>query len=81
MLAQDLGDAHVGDLKAELEGFALDPTISPARVLAGEAEDQAPELQVRRATAPRWAPAIGGPFASEEVALPSEQGLRAGEQG
>ena len=33
MLAQDLGDTHVGDLKAEHEGFALDPTISPARVL------------------------------------------------
>jgi hypothetical protein len=81
MLAQDLGDAHVGDLKTELEGFALDPTISPAGVLADEAEDQAPELQVTRAAAPMWAPAIGGPFASGEVAMPSEQGLRAGEQG
>ena len=81
MLMQDLGDAHVGDLKAELEDFALDPTISPVGVLAGEAEDQAPEHQLTRAAAPRWAPAIGGPFASNEVAMPSDQGLRAGEQG
>ena len=81
MLAQDLGHAQVGDLKAEHEGFALDPTISPVGVLAGEAEDQGPELQVRRAVAPRWTPAVGGPFASDEVAMPSEQGLRAGEQG
>jgi hypothetical protein len=80
MLAQDLGDAHVGDLKAELDGFALDPTISPAAVLAGEAEDQAAELQGRRAAAPRRASAIGGPFASDEVAMPSEQGFRLGEQ-
>src|SRR5262245_20177974 len=38
----------------QLERFALDPTISPERGLSGEAEDQAPELQVRRAAAPRW---------------------------
>ena len=81
MLAQDLGDAHVGDLKAELEGFALDPTISKARVLAGEAEDQAPELQVRRATAPRWAPGDRRPICVGGGRAASEQGLRAGEQG
>ena len=36
MLAQDLGDAHVGDLEAELEGFDLDPTISPVGLVSSE---------------------------------------------
>jgi hypothetical protein len=36
MLAQDLGDAYVGDLETELEGFALDPTISPVGLVSSE---------------------------------------------
>ena len=48
MLAEDLGDAHVGDAEAELERLTLNPSVAPARVLAGKSEDQLPKLGINR---------------------------------
>jgi hypothetical protein len=78
--AQDLGDAHVGDPKAGLESLALDPPVAPTGILARQAEDQVAELRVAKLAGPMRSAAIGSPFAADEVAVPTQKGLRAGQQ-
>ncbi len=47
---------HVGELEAELQDLALDPTVAPARILRGQAEDQVAEVRVARGARPGWTP-------------------------
>jgi hypothetical protein len=48
VLAQDLGDAGVGDAKAELESLALNAPVAPTGILAGQAKDEVAELRIAR---------------------------------
>jgi hypothetical protein len=78
--AEDLADGEVRAAMAEAEEFALDAAVAPARVFAGEAEDELVEFGRSRAL-PTRAPAVGGPLATDEVTVPPEQGLGAGQEG
>lgn len=78
--AKDLGDSHVGDPEAELEELALDPPVTPARVLPGKSEVELPKLRI--ASLQTWWPAaVSGPLSADELAMPAKQGLGAGEEG
>lgn len=70
--AQDLGHAHMRDLKAEPEFLALNAAVAPARVLSGQLKDQLPPPRVAvRAWA--WRASVeGGPFATDQIAMPAE---------
>jgi hypothetical protein len=52
---EDTADGLVGGAKAELEQFALDPPITPARVLAGEVQDERSALSDQTWTSARGA--------------------------
>jgi hypothetical protein len=58
---------------AEVEQLALDPLISPARVLPGHAHDQGGEGVVDR-----WAsgPVGVGPSSADEAAVPAQDRVR-----
>jgi hypothetical protein len=65
---------------AEAEEFALDATVAPARVLAGEAEDELVELGGSGAMS-RWAAAVSRPLAADEIAVPAEECFGARQKG
>ena len=81
MAAEDLGDAHVGNLKPEFESFALNPSVPPTGVLGSESEDQLSKLGIARVAATGWTEPVGGPLAADELAVPAEQCLRTWQQG
>src|SRR5450756_2112518 len=66
--------------EAELAELALDPHAAPARVLAGEAEDERTELGIDRRPAKAARPAVG-PLPAYELAVPAEEGCRGDEEG
>src|SRR5664280_2051491 len=66
--------------EAELAELALDPHAAPARVLAGEAEDEGTELGIDRRPAKAARPAVG-PLPAYELAVPAEEGCRGDEKG
>src|SRR5665647_3555005 len=68
------------DSDAELAELALDPHAAPARVLAGEAEDEGTELGIDRRPAKAARPAVG-PLPAYELAVPAEEGCRGDEEG
>lgn len=66
---QDRSHGRFTDLQAEADQFAVHPPISPPRVLAGQTEDQVPDLFVCSETAR----AAGvGPRAFDQTAMPSQ---------
>src|SRR5664279_3254028 len=54
--------------------------LAPARVLAGEAEDEGTELGIDRRPAKAARPAVG-PLPAYELAVPAEEGCRGDEEG
>ena len=79
-LAQDLPDGGRGDLHPEHQQFAVHPAISPAGILADQAEHQ----DADRAHGPRQAgmpgPGPAGVSAPHRIAVPAEYGIRAHQQ-
>src|SRR5579859_4647860 len=71
----------MGAAVAELEHLALDPAVAPARILAGESEDEILDLRVEAAPASRRSTMEGGPLAANQFAMPSEERLGTGEEG
>jgi hypothetical protein len=77
--AQDAPNGRCRDLLPELAQFALDAAIAPARVLACQTQDQLLALAGQRrptVAAARAAPE-GSPFATDQLPMPAEDGLRA----
>src|SRR5664279_395768 len=66
--------------EAELAKLALDPHAAPARVLAGEAEDECAELGIDRRPA-RATRSAEGPLPAYELAMPTEERCRGHEEG
>ena len=80
LATEDLADGEVRAAVAEAKEFALDAAVAPARVLAGEAKDELVEFGRNLALSARTS-AVSRPLAADEVAVPAEQSLRAGQQG
>jgi len=80
MTAEDTADGLVRAAHAELEQLALDPPVTPARVLPGQAQDQLSTLgDQTRASAP-GAAGEQRPLAPDEIAMPAQQGLGADQE-
>src|SRR5579859_897861 len=71
----------MGAAVAELEHLALDAAVAPARILAGESEDEILEFQVEAAPASRRSAMEGGPLAANQFAMLSEERLGTGKEG
>jgi hypothetical protein len=78
--AKDRADSEVGAAVAESQQFVLDAAVAPAGVLASEAEDELVELGGSQA-ASAGTTAVGCPPAADEIAVPAEVGLGAGQEG
>src|SRR5262249_23677310 len=62
------------------EQLALDATVTPTFVLPGEPQDQLVQLAGTRSPASRSSP-VGNPLAPDQLSVPAEQRVRAGQQG
>ena len=83
MAAQDASYRGRRDLIAKLVQLALDTAIAPARVLAGQTQDQLRAFGGQRRTtetATRATPK-GSPLSADQLTVPAEDGFRADQEG
>src|SRR5262249_41177283 len=78
--AKDNANGLVGAAHAEFGQFALNPTVSPAGVLASQAQDELAVLGDQTWTSAPGAACEQGPIARDEIAMPAQQGLGADEE-
>src|SRR5262249_21196052 len=78
--AKDNANGLVGAAHAEFGQFALNPTVSPAGVLASQAQDELAVLGDQTWTAAPGAACEQGRIARDEIAMPAQQGLGADEE-
>jgi hypothetical protein len=80
MVVQDLPDGGGGDLDAESREFAVDASVSPGRVLAGQAQDESADRAdgARARAPPRRAGRGMAPL--DQIAVPAQQRVRACQQ-
>ncbi len=76
MLTQEHSDGGRRDRYTEFEQFALDATISPARVLACHLENHGFGFLGERRSAATGAPLKGCPPPPDQFAVPAQQGGR-----
>lgn len=83
MAAQDAAYRGGRDLLPELAQLTLHAAIAPARVLAGQTQDQLLALagQWRTTWLAARATAEGSPLATDQLPMPANDGLRAGQEG
>ncbi|ATL86459.1 hypothetical protein SMALA_6231 [Streptomyces malaysiensis subsp. malaysiensis] len=67
-LLQDLPDGRGADFASQAEEFAVEPSISPPRVLAREAQDQLPQVLPA---------SVGGPDSGVDRSTSGRPGVRA----
>ena len=75
---QDSPDGGGADLVAEAGEFAVDASVSPGRVLGGQAHDQG--AQAGGDGGSTGPDGLGGPAAGDELAVPAQDGGRGDEQ-
>ena len=75
-----LADGEVGASVTELEQLARDAAVAPAFVLPGELQDEFVELAAGSRSLAAWSSPVGGPLAPDQLSVPAEQGLGAGEE-
>ncbi len=63
--------------QTELEQFALEATVSPPRILAGQADNELPPLASEWRSAPSATTGEQCPLAPDELAVPAQEGVRA----
>ena len=80
-MPQDVADGAVRAAAAELQEFALDPAISPPRVLAGKAPDQLLALGALAGSPAWWSPSVQRPLPTDQLPVPAQQRLRADQKG
>src|SRR5215467_9605406 len=74
-----LADGEVGASVTDLQQLACDAAVAPTFVLPGELQDELVELAGSRSLA-AWSSPVGGPLAPDQLSVPAEQGLGAGQQ-
>jgi hypothetical protein len=79
LIRHGLPPAPQRDALSWLPQLAHDPKVTPAWVLAGQAEDQLPHLTPDRR--PPWAPVRIGPAARDHPTVPTQQRLRPHREG
>jgi hypothetical protein len=80
MAAEDSANGLVGAAHAELEQFTLDPTVTPAGVLASQAQDGLAALGGEAGASAPWTAGEHCPSMPNEIAMPAHQGLSADEE-
>jgi hypothetical protein len=75
---QNCPDGGGADLVAEADEFAVDASISPRRILGGQAHDQG--AQACGDGGSPGSDGLGGPAAGDELAVPAQDGGRGDEQ-
>ena len=65
---------------AQLVQLALDAAEAPTVVLPCQLEDEIVDLAAGSGPVPAWTPPIRGPFAADQLSVPAQQRLRAGQQ-
>ena len=75
MSFQNVADGLVIDVIAALAAFPCDATIPPVTVLSGQPDDQPLELLIRSRLS-SLVLAVIGPLASDQGAMPFEDGFR-----
>jgi hypothetical protein len=76
VLPQDVGHGAGRQAAAELQEFALDPAVSPPRVLAGEPKDQLLALEALAGPAAWWSPSVERPLPMDQLPVPAQQRIR-----
>jgi hypothetical protein len=77
--AEHSGHRHVGAAQAELAEFTLHASIAPARILPSQAQDQLIDLGPGHAAATIRQSTVGGPLVTDQLSMPAQQRLRAGQ--
>jgi hypothetical protein len=80
MAAQHSANGEVGTAMTQLQQLTLDAAIAPARILPAEAQDQLVELAGPCSIGLRRTASISRPLATDQLAMPAEEGLRADQQ-
>ena len=65
---------------AQLAQLALDAPVAPARVLLGQLHDQVMQLAAEDQSLAAPSSPVGGPLAVDQLPMPAQQRLRAGQQ-
>jgi len=74
LVLQDPRNRRSRDSMAEIPERALNPRITPARIVGRHADNQPPDLDLD-ARATRSSPSVG-PFPCDQLAMPPENGIR-----
>ena len=80
MAPKDVANRQVGAAVAQLKQFALDPPKASARVLRGQTKDELVKLTGSGLLTTRSLK-VGGPPSPDQLTMPAEEGLGAGQQG
>jgi hypothetical protein len=75
-LGEHFPDRRGRDGDTQYEQFAVNSPIPPVRILVGQAQHERSDRAHRRWSAWALGPGPGGAAASEEVAVPAQDGLR-----
>jgi hypothetical protein len=80
MAAEPVANCEVGAAAAKLEELALHTAVAPPGIVASQAKDELVEFAPgNRSLAARSSP-MGGPLAADQLAMPPEQELGAGQE-
>jgi len=80
MAAQHSANGQVGAAMAQLQQLTLNTAIAPARILPCQAQDQLVEFAGPCSIVVRRTASISRPLATDKLAMPAEEGLRADQQ-
>jgi len=78
--SQDLIDGGRSNRDVELGQLAVDPAVAPQRILAGQPEDQGPDVPAGGWPSGLAADGPGGPAAADDVAVPAQDRVRGDQQ-
>jgi len=80
MATEDPEHGQVGAAHTELDDFALDAAVAPSWVLSRESNDGLAEQVTVAGSLPAWPRSIRRPASADQLAVPTQQSLGAGEQ-
>src|SRR6516225_9451169 len=80
MAPEHVAHGAVGAAAVQLQELALDPAISPPRVLNRQANDQLLAFGALPWSAARWPSTVQGPLAADQFSVPAQQRLRADQE-
>ena len=79
-ILQDFPHGRRRYLRSQADQLTVDPAVSPAGVLAGQPEDQGPDVPAGGRSAGLATHGPGGPAAANDVAVPAQDRVRGDQQ-